>query len=153
VVLAAGATPVRKPSKVLEKAALVSFALFITNEFVRVIYFGVEHALAARLGFGQPLQWAVWSGGLAAAVLFAVAFHYLVDWPSQAWIKARMADGPARARRSLAALAPRPDPAFDPFRATASAAPRVREIVLRIGPAPGAAHSRGLEGRGELVWG
>ena len=153
MVLAAGAIPVAKPSKLLERAALVSFALFITNEFTRIIYFGVDHVLASRLHLGAQAQWLVWGGGLLAAVLLAIAFHYLVDWPSQAWIKPRLAGAPAMVKGWLLGLAPRPDPDFDPFKATGERAPRVREIVLQIGPTPGAVHRRGLEGPSGLAWG
>lgn len=153
VVLAAGATPVKRPSKILERAALVSFALFITNELVRVVYFGLDHALASRFGFGPSLQWAIWFGGPVAAVIFAVAFHYLVDWPSQGWIKARLDRGPSLKTR-LAALIPHPDPSFDPFTLRAERGPRVREIVLHAGPTPGGLHGRQtIEGVAALAWG
>ena len=33
--------------------------------------------------------WAAWWLALAVAVGFAVAFHYLVDMPTQRWIRAR----------------------------------------------------------------
>jgi peptidoglycan/LPS O-acetylase OafA/YrhL len=152
MVLAAGAVPVKNPSKVLEKAALVSFALFITSELVRTVFFGVDHAVAARLHFGPQVEWGLWFASLAAAVAFAVGFHYLVDWPSQAWMRRWIATEPAKAKARLASLLPVPDPDFDPFRATRAHAPRVREIVLQIGPVPGAAH-RGLEGPSGLAWG
>ena len=95
LVMGAGATPVAKPSRLLERAALVSFALFITNEFTRVIYSGVEHVLLARHGLSLSGQWLAWFGGLGAAVVAATAFHYLVDWPSQAWIRPWAASTPA----------------------------------------------------------
>ena len=87
LVVAAGAIPTRRPSHLLEKAALVSFALFITNEFVRNVYFGVEHVVARKLPVGAVSGWAAWWAALAAAVAFAVAFHYLVDMPTQHWIR------------------------------------------------------------------
>jgi peptidoglycan/LPS O-acetylase OafA/YrhL len=89
LVMAAGAIPVRKPSYLLEKGALVSFAIFITNEFVRNAYFGIEHVVARRLPVGVATGWAAWWVALGVAVAFAVAFHYLVDMPTQGWIKAR----------------------------------------------------------------
>ena len=87
LVMGAGAIPTVRPSHLLEKGALVSFALFITNEFVRNVYFGIEHALAHRLPVGTASGWAAWWVALAAAVGFAVAFHYMVDMPTQGWIK------------------------------------------------------------------
>lgn len=89
LVTAAGAIPMERPSYLLEKGALVSFALFITNEFVRNVYFGAEHLLARRLPAGAAAGWAAWWAALAAAVAFAVGFHYLVDMPTQRWIKRR----------------------------------------------------------------
>jgi peptidoglycan/LPS O-acetylase OafA/YrhL len=154
VILAAGAVKVTRPSHVLEKAALVSFSLFITNELVRVAYFGVGQALAARLGLGESLQWAIWLGAPLAAVVFAVGFHYLVDWPTQGWIKARLnGTGPSLKAR-LANLLPHPDPSFDPFAAEVGKTPRVREILLHSGPLPGGFYGREqLEGSAGLAWG
>lgn len=127
-VLAAGAVPVRKRSHLLERAALVSFALFITNEWVRLVYFGLVGAAGPRIGLGADAGWAVWFGGLATAVIFAVGFHYLVDWPSQGWIKAKLTRA-SSLKTTLARHLPRPDPEFDP--AAARAEPR--EILLNRG--------------------
>jgi len=93
LVMAAGAIPVNRPSYLLEKGALVSFAIFITNEFVRNVYFGVEHVVARKLPVGLTAGWAAWWVALGVAVAFAVAFHYLVDMPTQGWIKARRKRG------------------------------------------------------------
>lgn len=95
IILAAGATPTPRPSKWVEKAAMVSFSMFITNEVVRIAWFGVANALVARLGAPMPLQWALWFAGVGAAFVFAFLFHALVDTPIQdrirAWMKARRA--------------------------------------------------------------
>lgn len=143
VILAAGAVPPEKPSKVLEKAALISFALFITNEFVRVVYFGAFHAVEGRLALSTSTQWAVWFGGPAVAVACATAFHYLVDWPSQARIKAWLAGGAPALKDQIAALAPRPDPQFDPQARSRQARPRGWEVHLDVGPRPGGQNSDG----------
>lgn len=135
IILAAGAVPTKKRSYVLERGALVSFALFITNELVRVVYFGVDHALDARFGFSQNLEWAIWYGGPVAAVIFAIAFHYIIDWPSQGWIKRKLGEEPGPIAR-LWSLLPRPDPTFDPA-AGRGRSPRVREVMLHHGPTPG----------------
>lgn len=90
IVVAAGAMPVRKPSKILQTGALVAFAIFITNEFVRVVYFGVAEALDARFAFNTATDWLIWWGDPVAAVAFAIGFHYLVDMPTQAWIRKRL---------------------------------------------------------------
>ena len=89
IVYAAGAVPVKKRSYVLEKAALVSFAIFITNEFVRVPYFGVVELVTHHAVLSAHAKWLVWCGALATAVAFAVGFHYLVDMPTQRWIRSR----------------------------------------------------------------
>jgi peptidoglycan/LPS O-acetylase OafA/YrhL len=112
LVMAAGAIPATKPSYLLEKGALVSFAIFITNEFVRNVYFGIEHVVARKLPVGMATGWAAWWVALAVAVAFAVAFHYLVDMPTQDLIKARR-----RGKRAKAAA-----PAATSLRAELSAA-------------------------------
>lgn len=93
IIVAAGAIPVTRPSKLVEKAAVVSFSIFITNEVVRIGWFGVVNVLVARFGLSEPLQWGLWVAGVLAAVAFAYGFHHLVDAPIQdrvkAWLKGR----------------------------------------------------------------
>jgi peptidoglycan/LPS O-acetylase OafA/YrhL len=88
ILLAAGAIPVLRPSKWIEKASMVSFSMFITNEVVRIAWFGVANVLIARFGLSVPVQWGLWGAGVAAAFVFAFAFHALVDQPLQDRIKA-----------------------------------------------------------------
>lgn len=90
IVVAAGAMPVKKPSKILQTLALVAFAIFITNEFVRVVYFGVAEVIGARFALSEATQWLIWWGDPVAAVAFAIGFHYLVDMPTQDWIRKRL---------------------------------------------------------------
>ena len=87
MVAGAGGIPVTRPSKVLETAALVSFAVFITNEFVRFVYVGALHTLTHGRTLAPATGWATWWAAVAAAIAFAIAFHYLVDMPTQRWIK------------------------------------------------------------------
>ncbi len=87
IILAAGAIPVVKRSKVVEQLALVSFSIFITNEVVRIAYFGVVNALEAKLGVSEPVQWVLWAVSMPLAILTAVAFHYVIDTPIQKRIK------------------------------------------------------------------
>jgi peptidoglycan/LPS O-acetylase OafA/YrhL len=93
IILAAGATPTPRPSKWVEKAAQVSFSMFITNEVVRIAWFGVANVAIARLALPVAAQWALWAGGVAAAFAFAFAFHFVIDTPIQnrlrAWLKGR----------------------------------------------------------------
>ncbi len=89
LVAGAGGVPARRPSYLLEKGALVSFAIFITNEFVRNVWFGAEHAVVRHHPLNTAQGWAAWWLALALAVGFAVAFHYLVDMPTQRLIRAR----------------------------------------------------------------
>jgi peptidoglycan/LPS O-acetylase OafA/YrhL len=93
IILAAGAIPVRRPSKLIETVAVVSFSMFITNEVVRIAWFGAAELVTARLGLGVPAQWALWGAGVAMAFAFAFAFHFAVDDPIQgrlrAWLKRR----------------------------------------------------------------
>ena len=93
IILAAGATPTPRPSKWIEKASQVSFSMFITNEVVRIAWFGVANVAIARFALPVGVQWALWVGGVAAAFVFAFAFHALIDNPIQSrirdWLKGR----------------------------------------------------------------
>jgi peptidoglycan/LPS O-acetylase OafA/YrhL len=93
IILAAGAIPVIRPSKWVEKAAQVSFSMFITNEVVRVAWFGVANVAIARLALPLVAQWALWAVGVGAAVAFAFLFHFTIDTPIQnrirRWLKTR----------------------------------------------------------------
>ncbi|MET4685090.1 peptidoglycan/LPS O-acetylase OafA/YrhL [Brevundimonas faecalis] len=98
IILAAGAVPVKKPSKLIEQAAVVSFSMFISNEVVRIGWFGLAEATSNRLNLGEAWRWLLWVMGVGAAFVFAFLFHYGVDNPIQkrirAWLKKR---GHARA--------------------------------------------------------
>ncbi|MNX74132.1 Acyltransferase family protein [compost metagenome] len=98
IILAAGAVPVTRPSKLIEQAAVVSFSMFISNEVVRIGWFGLAEAVANRLSLGEAARWGLWFMGVGAAFVFAFLFHYGVDNPIQkrirAWLKSR---GRARA--------------------------------------------------------
>ena len=93
IVLAAGAVPVTKPSKIVQTAAVVSFAIFISNEVVRIAWFGAVNVAVAKFSLSEPVQWVLWGLGMAAAVGFAFAFHFLIDDPIQSrirrWLKSR----------------------------------------------------------------
>lgn len=88
VILAAGALPVLKPSRLIERLSVVSFAMFITNEPVRIIWFGVVNVLIARLDLAVSVQWGLWALGVLAAFAFAFVFHSMVDQPMQDRLKA-----------------------------------------------------------------
>ena len=100
IILAAGATPVRKPSKLVETAAMVSFSMFITNEVVRIAWFGAVNVLIAKFALPVAAQWGLWALGVAAAVAFAFAFHFIIDNPIQSrirrWFKRRAGARAAR---------------------------------------------------------
>jgi peptidoglycan/LPS O-acetylase OafA/YrhL len=72
-------------------AGRLSFALFLTNQLVAVVWFGLLHVLAPKLGLGAPMLWLTWALALPACVFGAWLFERFVDAPLQAWIKARMA--------------------------------------------------------------
>jgi peptidoglycan/LPS O-acetylase OafA/YrhL len=95
IILAAAAAPVARPSRFIERGALAAFAIFITNEVVRIGWFGVVNVAAARLGWTAEIQWAVWACGLAAAVGFGFVFYALVDRPTQAVLNRLRAPRPA----------------------------------------------------------
>jgi peptidoglycan/LPS O-acetylase OafA/YrhL len=93
VILAAGAVPVTRPSKLVEKLSVMSFSMFITNEVTRIAWFGVANVLIARFALPVSVQWGLYVGGIAAAFAVAFAFHTVIDQPMQtrikAWLKAR----------------------------------------------------------------
>jgi len=93
IILAAGAIPVLRPSKLIERASVVSFSMFITNEVVRIAWFGVGNVLIVKYALSTEVQWAIWGAGVLAAVGFAFAFHAVIDDPMQNWIKRRLARG------------------------------------------------------------
>jgi peptidoglycan/LPS O-acetylase OafA/YrhL len=90
---------VRKPSKLVETAAMVSFSMFITNEVVRIAWFGVVNVMAAKLALPALVQWGLWGLGVLAAVAFAFAFHFAIDDPIQSrirrWFRSRAGGRPA----------------------------------------------------------
>ena len=107
IILAAGATPTPRPSKWVEKAAQVSFSMFITNEVVRIAWFGVANVAIDRFGAPLPVQWALWGLGVVAAFGFAFAYHAVIDTPIQdrirAWLKGR-SRRPAMAAQPVVSL-------------------------------------------------
>ncbi|MBX9615997.1 MAG: acyltransferase [Caulobacteraceae bacterium] len=93
ILLAAGAMPVVRPSKWIERASVVSFSMFITNEVVRIAWFGVANVLIAKFALPTVVQWGLWGAGVAAAFVFAFAFHTVIDQPLQRRIKVWLAQG------------------------------------------------------------
>lgn len=91
IIFATGAIPVVRPSKVVEHLALMSFALFLTNEVARIVWYGVFEAMGEGL-WPVGVRWMVWTAGLVAAVAGAAVFRYGFDRPVQAWL--------ARSRRT-----------------------------------------------------
>jgi peptidoglycan/LPS O-acetylase OafA/YrhL len=93
IILAAGAIPVVRPSKLVEKLSVMSFSMFITNEVVRIAWFGVANVLIARLALPVAAQWGLFAAGIAAAFAFAFVFHTVIDQPIQnrikTWLKSR----------------------------------------------------------------
>jgi peptidoglycan/LPS O-acetylase OafA/YrhL len=88
IILAAGAVPVTRPSKLVERLSVMSFSMFITNEVTRIAWFGVANVLIARFALPVGVQWGLFVGGVIAAFVVAFLFHTLVDQPLQTRIKA-----------------------------------------------------------------
>ncbi|HWW24507.1 MAG TPA: acyltransferase [Caulobacter sp.] len=68
-------------------AGRLSFSLFLTNQLVAVVWFGLLRAVAGRLGLEGVLLWTAWAMALPACVVAAWLFERFVDTPLQAWIK------------------------------------------------------------------
>lgn len=82
IIWAAGAIPVIKPSRLIEHLALMSFAMFLTNEVTRIACFGVMEALGQE-AWSAPARWGVWLAGLVGAFVAAAVFRYGFDKPVQ----------------------------------------------------------------------
>lgn len=91
IILAAATIPVPRRNRLVETAALASFSMFITNEVVRIAWFGFSNALQNRLHLGSAAMWGLWSAGLVVALAFAFGFYFLFDKPSQRRIKTWLA--------------------------------------------------------------
>ncbi|WP_395651526.1 acyltransferase family protein [Brevundimonas sp.] len=93
IILAAGAVPVTRPSKLIEKLSVISFSMFITNEVTRIAFFGVANVMIAKLALPVAAQWGLWGLGVVMAFVVAFGFHLLVDQPIQNriknWLKSR----------------------------------------------------------------
>ena len=108
IILAAGAVPVTRPSKLVEKLSVMSFSMFITNEVTRIAWFGAANVLIARFALPVAVQWGLYVDGVIAAFAVAFAFHTLIDHPMQTrikgWLKTR------RIRRAAVVPAPAQTP-------------------------------------------
>jgi peptidoglycan/LPS O-acetylase OafA/YrhL len=108
IILAAGAVPTPRPSKWVEKAAQVSFSMFISNEVVRIAWFGAANVAIAKFALPVAAQWALWVGGVIAAFVFAFAFHFLIDNPVQSrirtWLKGRSRGRPMPVTQPVVSL-------------------------------------------------
>ena len=85
MIWAAGALPVARPSRLIEQLGLMSFAMFLTNEVTRIVWFGAFDALG-QAAWPATVRWGVWGLGLASAFAAAAVFRYGFDGPVQAWL-------------------------------------------------------------------
>ena len=89
MVLALGRLPVMQPSELAERAAKLSFALFITHSITGMAFFGALKLLQRKVELGAGAQWALWACSVPAAVGVAWLFDRLIDEPVQKWLAAR----------------------------------------------------------------
>jgi peptidoglycan/LPS O-acetylase OafA/YrhL len=85
IIWAAGAVPVRRPSRLVEHLALMSFSMFLTNEVTRIVWFGLLDALGQD-ALSPGVRWALWSIGFIGAFAAAAVFRYGFDRPVQTWL-------------------------------------------------------------------
>lgn len=85
IIWAAGALPVVRPSRLIEHLGLMSFAMFLTNEVTRIVWFGLFDAVG-QADWSAEIRWGVWGAGLATAFVGAAVFRYGFDRPVQAWL-------------------------------------------------------------------
>ena len=95
LIFAAGAS-VRKDWGWARTAGRLAFALYLTNQFVGVTWFGAQHVVAGKLGLNDGALWLTWALAFPAAVVFAALFERFVDTPLQAWVKPRVEAGALR---------------------------------------------------------
>jgi hypothetical protein len=91
IIFATGALPVRRPSRLVEHLALMAFAIFLTNEVIRIVWFGALDAVDWR-SWSPSVQWTAWAVGLAAAFAGAAVFRYAFDRPTQVWFNRAKSD-------------------------------------------------------------
>ncbi|MBO9559243.1 MAG: acyltransferase [Caulobacter sp.] len=68
-------------------AGRLSFALFLTNQLVAVVWFGLLRIVETKLGVEGAALWAAWAMALPACIVAAWLFERFVDAPLQVWIK------------------------------------------------------------------
>ncbi len=90
IVLSFGRLPVKRPSRLVEEGAKLSFALFITHALTGLVWFGALGALESRVDLPMGLHWALWAASVPAALVAAWLFHVLVDDPIQKWLAPRL---------------------------------------------------------------
>src|SRR3990167_3379957 len=100
IIWAAGAVPVRSPSRMIEHLALMSFSMFLTNEVSRIVWFGLLYALGQE-AWSSDVRWVLWAIGLVGAFVAAAVFRYGFDRPVQTWLSPSRR--PGSTRRSAAA--------------------------------------------------
>ncbi|WP_425995793.1 acyltransferase family protein [Caulobacter sp. DWR1-3-2b1] len=95
LIFAAGAS-VRKDWGWAKTAGGLAFALYLTNQFVGVVWFGAQNVAAGKLALNDGAMWLTWALAFPAAVVFAAMFERFVDTPLQAWVKPRVGVGTLR---------------------------------------------------------
>ena len=84
-------------------AGRLSFSLFLTNQLVAVVWFGLLRAVEGKLGLDGVMLWTAWALALPACVAAAWLFERFVDAPLQVWIKGwSRRDAVAKAEPALA---------------------------------------------------
>ena len=89
LIFATGAS-VRKDWGWAKTAGGLAFALYLTNQFVGVVWFGAQNVAAGKLALNDGAMWLTWALAFPAAVVFAALFERFVDTPLQAWVKPRV---------------------------------------------------------------
>lgn len=63
----------------------MSFAMFLTNEVTRIVWFGALDALG-QSDWSTAVRWVVWTAGVTTAFAVAAVFRYGFDRPIQNWV-------------------------------------------------------------------
>jgi peptidoglycan/LPS O-acetylase OafA/YrhL len=104
VILAAGTHAPRRSSKMVERAAALSFSLFITHNLIGLVWFRAVKLAPWELP--ETAAWAAWALIFPVSLLSALMFDRCIDSPMQAWLKPRLAGRKAAGRARGALIQP-----------------------------------------------
>lgn len=83
LIAVSGAVTFRE-TQVTNRLGRASFSLFLTHSLVGAVWFGLTAKLNSYVSLAPALQWGLWAGGVALALITAFLFDALIDKPLSA---------------------------------------------------------------------